>query len=193
MVISSSIAGTSLTTLKPISSGKPKAVNLGFGIAARRNGCRTPAIEKKLMELYKRVEKKDGKTVFNLLRSEDAIDVLGNYNPIYGGVPKKLAEFLLKGTAGQTKVIGMFSLLSTGLFYQTPILIGVRGHRMLTSYAGLELLRHWVVKFPKFKPFFEAYASKEIVDRITCDCFDLANGHTPKWMEEEFEKNRNLS
>lgn len=161
-----------------------------YGIAERREGCRVPVIEKKLTALSRRAERKDGATSFFFLNADDAIEGLGNYNPIYSGRPKAITMKLLEAAAGQRADNFLSSLCSTGLFYQTPSLHGVRRARMLTSYAGLSLLDHWAEKFPAFKPFVDAYVTKKMRRMIASDCFDMVNGKTPKWMDDEMEKNK---
>lgn len=184
---SSSIAKPPVLTVYP--AKLKKKVYHSFGIAERKPGCRRPVIEKKLTELSTRAVMQPVSTSFFLLSAEDAIEVLGNYNPLYAGRPKAVAMKLLNASAGQLRDAYYDSLCKTGLFYQTPVLVGVRAARMLTSYAGLMLIDHWSERFPAFKPFADAYVTKKMRRRISEDCFDMVNGKTPKWIEDEIKKN----
>lgn len=172
------------TTFAP----KPKKVYHKFGLEERIAGYRVPVIEKKLTKLVGLAEIKHFSEMnFFHLSEDSAIEVLGSYNPLYAGSPKKLTERLLKGAAGQIRFHHL--LPQTGLFYQTPTLTGVRAPRMLTSYAGLCLLDHWAKKFPRFAPFVTAYVPVSMRRRICADCVDMVLGKVPTWMRKEHEKN----
>lgn len=173
-------------------SMKPKrrAIYDSFGLVERIQGGRRSTIDKKLTELIKRAKNGETANSFSLLMADDAIEVLGDYNPMYSGRPKALTMRLLEASAGQIRNNFLSSFCNTGLFYQTPSLTGVRAARMLTSHAGLTLLDHWAVKFPAFKPFVDAYVNPKMRKMISCDCFDMAQGKLPSWMEAEIEKNK---
>lgn len=121
---------------------------------------------------------------------EEAVQMFGNYNPIYAGKPKKLAYWLLNGAAGRTTFNGR--LIGAGLAYATPSLIGVRKTGTMTSYVGLGLLDHWAEKFPRFKPFVAAFVTQKMRRKIASDCYDFSLGIYPKdWRDAEV-KNKDL-
>lgn len=149
-------------------------------------GFRVPDIDAKLQKLFAVAELKKNEFVF--VHSDAAVTVLGDYNPLYAHRPKKLARFLLEAIhLSRFWDIGM--LAPCGLVYPVPELVGVRSKRGRTSYAGLALLQHWCEKFPKFKPFYDAYASKKAVEEITVECFDLAMDVRPVSFVELDKKN----
>jgi hypothetical protein len=121
---------------------------------------------------------------------EEAVQIFGDYNPIYAGKPKKLAYWLLNGAAGRTTFNGR--LIGAGLAYATPSLIGVRKTGTMTSYVGLGLLDHWAEKFPRFKPFVDAFVTSKMRRKIASDCYDFSLGVYPKdWRDAEV-KNKEL-
>lgn len=121
---------------------------------------------------------------------DEAVEVFGNYNPVYAGKPKKLAYWLLNGAAGRTTFNGR--LIAAGLAYATPSLIGVRKTGTMTSYVGLALLDHWAEKFPRFKPFVAAFVTQKMRRKIASDCYDFSLGIYPKdWRDAEV-KNKDL-
>lgn len=121
---------------------------------------------------------------------EEAVQMFGDYNPIYAGKPKKLAYWLLNGAAGRTTFNGR--LIAAGLAYATPSLIGVRKTGTMTSYVGLGLLDHWAERFPRFKPFVDAFVTQKMRRKIASDCYDFSLGVYPKdWRDAEV-KNKDL-
>lgn len=150
----------------------------------RGHGQRTPEVNKRLGKLRwpESVRHRFGdcsEYTFNKLTCDVAIQHLGDYNPIYGGTPKKLAMALLMSAANPSRFGGAYALHSVGLVYPYPSLVGVRRMRHRTSVAGLALLDHWAEKFPKFKPFVDAYVTSKDRKKITAECYDLAMGVRP--------------
>lgn len=140
-------------------------------------GYRTPAIDVKIQKVFMIAEQKSNDFIF--VPHDSVIDILGDYNPLYGGRPKKLAMSLLNGV-GVMKMWNNYMLHVCGLVYAVPLLVGVRGPRCRTSFAGLSLLEHWCQKFPKFKPFYDAYVRPKYRKQISSDCMDLIMGIRPK-------------
>lgn len=118
-----------------------------------------------------------GSEKFWHLHGDVAVDVLGFYNPIYSGRPKKIAQMLLDILPGCKR--REWSLVGCGLAYPIPGLAGIRSERMRVSAAGLALLDHWAKTYPKFAAFLAPYDSKKARETITSHCFDMAMGHRP--------------
>lgn len=148
---------------------------------------RMPKINLLLTDMALNTVRKVGDFAF--IEGDRAIDVLGNYNPMYAGRPKKLAMLMLESAAGRAP---WSSIAYAGLAYRMPKKTGIRKAGRRTSHAGLMLLDHWAQKFPPFAPFVMAYVSVKSRKEITADCFDLSMGAIPKWMldDEKKEKDR---
>lgn len=154
-------------------------------------GYRIPRVNVLLSDLSKltrQVEMGGNPTGFHMLTGDQAIEVLGTYNPMYSGRPKKLVSLMLDAAAGRMRA--RFNLLPTGLFYKLPLLVGVRSTGMRLSAAGLMLLDYWSGKFPRFEAFVNAYVTKQARKQIMCDCYDLAMGYEPGWFAKEEKKNK---
>jgi len=151
----------------------------------RMAGKRVPVIDKKLAQLFTHVQDmKDENSYLHVVPGDVAIDVLGNYNPIYSGRPKKLSRVLLDALAGFLPMKQCYGLWRCGLVYSVPALMGVRGQRARVTPAGLALLDHWAVKFPKFSKFLLAYDNNKARREIMSECFDLAMGIRPQSYHE---------
>lgn len=144
------------------------------------NARRIPVIDQKLFALYK--ETKQLENWFFFVHSDVAIDILGSYNPIYGGRPKKLVQMMLDILPGYKRADK--NMYMCGLAYQVPALVGVRSQRMRLSAAGLALLDHWAERFPNFAKFLAPYDSPKSRERILSDCYDLAMEVRPGWFEK---------
>lgn len=181
------VAGTSTTYG---TTSDPRMMDKYWGVGSKLKTGGIPEIDKKLSRLYQmanRGAKGDVNYWFTNVLPEDAVSVLGNYNPLYNGRPKKLAQLMLDAVAGPAPM--KHPLWHCGLFYIIPENLGVRKRRYHLSLAGLRVLEHWAAKFPKFGKFFEAYRNDKMVERITCDCFDFTMGSVPKWMRDEIKLN----
>lgn len=163
----------------------------GIYIEGQMAGKRQPRVDGLLNELFKKTRKVEAggqPTGFHMLTGDQAIEVFGNYNPLYSGRPKKLTKLLLDAAAGRHRFMG--TIAPTGLFYALPVLVGVRKMGMRTSAAGLILLDHWAEKFPRFKPFLDAYVTKAARKQIMCDCYDLSMGFEPGHFAKAAELNK---
>ena len=109
---------------------------------------------------------------------EEVIEVLGWWNPIYGGRPKKFVQMLLDGIPSPVAGKGMH-WKGLGLMYFTPPVVGRSRSKNRTSVAGLALLKHWASQYPGFKKFLDAYHDPKMETQITLDCIDLALGTFP--------------
>lgn len=130
--------------------------------------------------------------IFNMQTTENVIEVFGNYNPLYGGKPRKLATWLLNGAASRSGYNGQ--LISAGLAYKLSHVCKRRKTGIRTSLVGLTLLDHWALKFPRFKLFVDAYVTEASRRKIAADSFDLSIGVMPlEWrraqeFNEKFEQ-----
>lgn len=158
-----------------------------FNFVNRRAGAREPDINVKMAKLggfTRPVDNYESPSIpyFRHLDGDAAIEVFGNWNPLYAGKPKAMSLLLLEGCAGRQSIrrAGSMSLKMTGLVYFLPCLAGIRSTGFHTTAAGLELLDHWAEKFPKFKRFVAAYVRKDMRRKIVSECFDLAMGILPR-------------
>lgn len=154
-------------------------------------GYRIPRIDVllgQMAEQTRHIEMGGSPTGFHMLTGDQAVEVLGKYNPMYAGRPKKITLLMLDAAAGRVKA--RYGILPTGLFYTLPLLVGVRSTGMRLSAAGLMLLDYWAGKFPRFEAFVNAYVTKKARQQIMCDCYDLAMGYEPAWFSNEAKKNK---
>lgn len=126
--------------------------------------------------------------IFNMQTTGNVIEVFGDYNPIYGGKPKKLAMWLLNGAAGRSRFNSR--LIASGLAYKLSHVCKRRKTGIRTSLVGLTLLDHWALKFPRFKLFVDAYVTEASRRKIAADSFDLSIGVMPlEWRRaQEFNE-----
>lgn len=165
---------------------KPRLGPRVFFSKHTKAGGRIPAIDKKLMALQFHAKPLDKVPYLHMLPIDTAIEMLGNYNPIYSSRPKELPMWLLESAAAPAR-LNKTQMTRTGLIYYVPMQTGVRSTRRITSAAGLALLDHWAEKFPAFKPFVNAFVNDAMRERITCDCFDMSLGVTPKWIADDIK------
>lgn len=133
-------------------------------------------------------EAADARWFYEPVAIDEVIEKLGWWTPIHGGRPTEYAQKLLEGIPSPVSGRGM-NWKSAGLMYFTPPIVGRSKSRNRTSMPGLALLKHWAATKPKFRPFFEAYYSKDAETRITLDCIDLALGILPKSFRETLVRN----
>jgi hypothetical protein len=169
------------TSTAPRAMMKPKSPRAFFDTEGTKPGFRQPVIDGKLSKLYdvsKSVPHDKYEQPFRHLYAESAIEILGDYNPLYSKRPKKLVMALLSRVE-MGKSWNNFTLIGTGLMYAIPGLPGVRSQRCRITVAAWELLEHWAERFPQFEKHWLAYNDNKAKAQIYSDCFDLALGHRP--------------
>ena len=122
---------------------------------------------------------------------ETVVEAFGWLNPVLNGRPKDFAQMLLNGLPSPCSGKG-YRWMELGLVYFTPPIIGHRRSWNRTTAAGLALLKHWNEKFPKFRPFFQAYYDAKTEDQIMLDCVDFTLGRMPYWFEAVLAKNKEI-
>lgn len=165
-------------TLSQAVQRKPKT-RAFFATEGMKPGYRVPVIDAKIAKLRDRCKAVQlGDYFFQHVYPDIAIEELGDYNPMYGGRPKKLAMALLsRVTMGPA--YHNYVLCHSGLMYTIPGLPGVRSARCRITVAAWELMEHWAEKSPKFKLHWLAYIDNKAKQQIYSDCFDLALAHRP--------------
>lgn len=142
---------------------------------------RVPVITRRLMEVAHSAT--DWQHNCRFADRDVALKLLGNYNPLYNGVPKKVPMALLVGCMPMAKDATTSLLRNAGLMYTLPYIAGVRKSRVRTNHVGLLLLKAWAVNFPKFKPYLDAFLTEQRERVIVSECFDLSMGHRPPSMQ----------
>ncbi len=146
---------------------------------------RIPTIDRKLMELQEAGEKKP---YGMFVHGDVAIGVLGFYNPMYAGRPKKIVQMMLNAFINPVRHDN--ALVWSGLGYSYPELIGIRSARCRLSAAGIDLLDHWAKTFPKFAAFLAPYDKLKNRQQIISECYDLSIGHRPLSFRKIDEANK---
>lgn len=148
---------------------------------------RITRFEKSRWELMRDNEVREDNTVsrfFFPCDSEQAIELLGWWNPMLGGKPKEPALILLHGIPSATHYQA-WSWKKCGLMYFTPVVMNRKKTRARTSLAGLRLLRFWGTKHPRFQKYLDAFWTKAAEQAITLDCVDFNLGRLPQWFDGE--------
>lgn len=119
------------------------------------------------------------------------------FNPMYRGRPRKEVNWLLLAGPSPIKLFYQHRLFYAGLVTLEPAVANRRKARCRLSYAGLELLDHWAIRYPKFKPFVDAYLTKKARQEIASDALGYRLGFMPERFkamqelnEKELAKNR---
>lgn len=117
------------------------------------------------------------------------IPSLGALNPVRNGKPQVWVNiFLNAGTPmnprSKTASMWTHAAFFAGLFYRIPPVPMRNRTKYRLTIAGLALLDHWAVKFPKFKPFVDAYISMKDRKAIASDCFVFTCGTIPKRVKD---------
>jgi hypothetical protein len=101
------------------------------------------------------------------------------FNPMYNGRPRREILPLLLSAPSPMKFFNQGTYFCFGLVTFEPAVCNRRKTRARLSYAGLELLDYWSEKYPKFKPFVDAYVTKKARKEIAADAVGYRLGIVP--------------
>lgn len=170
----------------PVTSEKP--------LVKRR---RTPKWEQKFIEAAKLPERDlpfEISGFYKAISADSLIELLGDYNPLYAGRPKKHVETLLKMAHPIASTPMMYTFyVRGGLAFRIPYLPGRRKTRLRLTAAGIKLLDHWAEKHRRFKPFVDAYLPNKARKEINLACIDFEFGSLPAFIREDLKKQAELS
>jgi hypothetical protein len=120
-----------------------------------------------------------------------------DFNPVYNGRPRREVLPLLLTAPTPMKFWQQGLYFAYGLVTYEPVIANRRKARARLSYAGLELLDYWADKYPKFKPFVDAYVPIKARKEIAADAVGYRLGIIPSRFakmkelhEKEIMKNR---
>lgn len=138
------------------------------------------------------------KEVNNYFRDQSLDGLLPamNFNPLYNGRPRREVLSLLLCSPSPMKFFHQYIYFTYGLVTLEPAICNRRKARARLSYTGLELLDYWSEKYPKFKPFVDAYVTKKARKEIAIDAVGYKMGILPSRfiaMQALHEKEKNMN
>lgn len=124
---------------------------------------------------------------------DEMIDALIEQSPLYGGIPREPAQILLEGCNVEVPRGRVFrnlvlpqQLETLGLMMMIPGEPGRKRWGSKTNIKGLKLLQGWRDRYPRFRPFYEAYVPRKVEKRIiTGAVTHVLEGKHPEVIEAE--------
>lgn len=123
----------------------------------------------------------ESKNFFKEVHSDVIIEHLGKFNPMYNRKPKRVVFHLLSMAAAPARVYNQLHYRRAGLCYELPAVPKRSRAKGRLTAAGVLLLDYWAAKYPKFKPFVDAFLPAKARGEIMSDCtlMVLGNGVPP--------------
>lgn len=130
---------------------------------------------------------------YNPVPVEEVLEKYGHWKPMHCRRPSEVIRTFLEGIPAPVQVMDV-QWRNNGLMYLVPSSAMNPGRtRLRTSTGGLALLKHLAEANRKFRPFFEAYYSREAENHIALECVDLALGVLPTSFKRTIARNEEIA
>lgn len=168
------------TTISPTSSTKVSALKVISG-PIRSKELHLKKLAK--LHVFSSAVSNETSFYFRRISMDRLMEQFGEYNPLYCRRPKAFPLMLLNLAAGNVSrtsgTMSIYSLMHVGLCFTVPPLPGRRRSSGRLTMTGVLLLEHWADRFKKFRPFLDAYMTKQARREIAATCFCFEMGTVP--------------
>jgi len=126
---------------------------------------------------------------FVITHSDDLIERLGDYNPVYGRKLKKSVADLVMAASGGVRKPDI-PLLHFGLMYRYPPIPMKRATVLYPSWSSFALMDHWAERFPGFRRFHACFIDKKTKAKVREDWGLLVHDILPDEIAERLKAER---